>query len=211
MTRWARANNVHKHKPAEATPWNQLRTGGAGRGNGHPGSSGSSAGAKQGPQRDYLRRTQPGGSAVKKPNRKKKDYLDEDVNGFLEYLQQTRQPLPRGDRGGGWEERGLREEVETALKKDRRREDRRVKRQSDKKNNMVSKFTQHIPDTELALFPSSHKSPCFLPLIPFLVSFSSPAMFQLQEARSRFGRLSGGRPRRGDGPRHLLPLRLHRT
>uniref|UniRef100_A0A4W5KIH9 CCHC-type domain-containing protein n=1 Tax=Hucho hucho TaxID=62062 RepID=A0A4W5KIH9_9TELE len=23
MTRWARANNVHKHKPAEATPWRQ--------------------------------------------------------------------------------------------------------------------------------------------------------------------------------------------
>lgn len=78
---------------------------------------------------------------MKKPNRKKKDYVDEDVNGFLQYLQQTGQPLPRGDRRGGEEEREFREEVETALKKDRRREDRRIKRQKDKKNNMVRAFT----------------------------------------------------------------------
>lgn len=38
-----------------------------------------------------------------------------------------------------------------------------------------------------------------------------PAMFQLQEARPRFGRLPRGRPRRRDGPRHLLPLWLHRA
>ena len=156
MTRWARANNVHKNKPAEATPWSQLRAGGGGRGGGgrgggrgggHPGSSGSPV-KQGGGQRDYLRGTQPGGSDIKKPNRKKKEYLDEDVNGFMEYLQQSGQRLPKGDRGGREDAQELREEVETALKKDRRREDRRVKRQNDKKSNMVSE-----------------SKPCFLPSI----------------------------------------------
>ncbi len=87
---------------------------------------------------------------MKKPNRKKKDYVDEDVNGFLEYLQQTGQSLPRGERVGGRreEEQELREEVETALKKDRRREDRRIKRKKAKTNNMVSDFKSHSTDTE---------------------------------------------------------------
>lgn len=134
MTRWARANNVHKQKPAEATPWSQLKAsrGGAGK----HGSSGNPACNKQKPQNDHLRRTQPG-SAVKKPNRKKKEYVDEDVNGFLEYLQQTGQSLPTGERRGSEEKQQFKEEVETALKKDRRREDRRLKRQNVKKKNMV--------------------------------------------------------------------------
>lgn len=121
MTRWARANNVHKHKPADATPWSQLRGGGRG-----------------GP----LRKTQADSSSVKKPNRKKKEYVSEDVNGFLEYLQQSGQmlpppppPPPGGEQEGG---RELREEVEEVLKKDRRREERRVKRQKNKKIRMVS-------------------------------------------------------------------------
>lgn len=186
MTRWARANNVHKNKPAEATPWSQLRAGGGGRGGGgrgggrgggHPGSSGgpfkqgghpgSSGGSfKQGGQRDYLRGTQPGGSDIKKPNRKKKEYLDEDVNGFMEYLQQSGQRLTKGDRGGREDVQELREEVETALKKDRRREDRRVKRQNDKKSNMVSNFKPCIPDVPVFSFP------CFLLLLPLIISFS---------------------------------------
>ncbi|XP_049908575.1 zinc finger CCHC domain-containing protein 9 [Epinephelus moara] len=145
MTRWARANNVHKHKPAEATPWSQLR-GGRGRGRGGGG----------GPQRDQLRGTQPGGSAVKKPNRPKKEYLNEDVNGFMEYLQHSGQPLPRGDKGGMEGERELREEVETALKKDRRREDRRVKRQNDKKNKMLC-FNCRKPGHGLADCPEADR------------------------------------------------------
>uniref|UniRef100_A0A671W0M1 Uncharacterized protein n=1 Tax=Sparus aurata TaxID=8175 RepID=A0A671W0M1_SPAAU len=164
MTRWARANNVHKNKPAEATPWSQLRAGGGGRGGGHPGSSGGSF--KQGGQRDYLRGTQPGGSDIKKPNRKKKEYLDEDVNGFMEYLQQSGQRLTKGDRGGREDVQELREEVETALKKDRRREDRRVKRQNDKKSNMVSDSKPCIPDVPVFSFP------CFLLLLPLIISFS---------------------------------------
>lgn len=141
MTRWARANNHHKQKPAEATPWDQLKAKGAGGEKRDSGSSGSPAGAGKDPQKDHLRRTKPGGSAVKKPCRKKKEYVDEDVNGFLEYLQQTGQQLPKG---GGEEDQELREEVETALRKDHRRENRRIKRQKDKKNNMVGTFTQHI-------------------------------------------------------------------
>ncbi|XP_040014071.1 zinc finger CCHC domain-containing protein 9 [Xiphias gladius] len=159
MTRWARANNVHKHKPAEATPWSQLRAGGGGRGRGgggHSGGSGDPSVAKQGQQWDRLRRTQPGGSAVKKPNRKKKDYVSEDVNGFLEYLQQTGQPLPRGDKGGREEEQQLREEVEIALKKDKRREDRRIKRQNDKKNKMLC-FNCRKPGHGLADCPEADR------------------------------------------------------
>lgn len=150
MTRWARANNVHKQKPAEATPWSKLK---ASRGAaGKQDSSGSSASNTQEPQNDRLRGTQPGGSAVKKPNRKKKEYMDEDVNGFLEYLQQTGQSLPKGNKRGGEEEQELKEELQTALKKDRRREDRRLKRQNVKKKNMVSTENVRSSDTTLLRF-----------------------------------------------------------
>ncbi|XP_075934378.1 zinc finger CCHC domain-containing protein 9 isoform X1 [Anarhichas minor] len=154
MTRWARANNVHKHKPAEATPWTQLRGGGGGGAAAAGGGGGGhhSGGSRHGPQRDHLRGTYPGGSAVKKPNRPKKDYVSEDVNGFLEFLQQSGRPLPRGGGGG----RELREEVETALKKDRRREDRRVKRQNDKKSNMLC-FNCRKPGHGLADCPEADR------------------------------------------------------
>lgn len=135
MTRWARANNHHKQKPADATPWDQLKAKGAQAEKSQSGSSGTSGSADEEREKDNLRRAIPGGSAVKKPNRKKKEYADEDVNGFLEYLQQTGQQLPKGGCG---EDQELREELKTALKKDSRRETRRVKRQNDKKNKMVS-------------------------------------------------------------------------
>ncbi|XP_074545793.1 zinc finger CCHC domain-containing protein 9 [Halichoeres trimaculatus] len=151
MTRWARANNVHKHKPAEATPWSQLKAKGGNRGQ-----SDGPSGSRQGPQRDRLRGTQPGASSVKKPNKKKKDYDNEDVNGFLEYLQQSGQALPRGERGGKEEEREIREEVEMALKKDRRREDRRIKRQNNKKNNMLC-FNCRKPGHGLADCPEADR------------------------------------------------------
>lgn len=134
MTRWARANNHHKQKPADATPWHQLKAKGAKEKKCQSGSFGSSEGTAKKCEKDELRRTIPSGSAVKKPNRKKKEYADEDVNGFLEYLQQTGQQLPTGGCG---EDQELREELKTALKKDSRRETRRVKRQNDKKNKMV--------------------------------------------------------------------------
>ncbi|XP_030623127.1 zinc finger CCHC domain-containing protein 9 [Chanos chanos] len=139
MTRWARANNVHKHKPGDATPWSQLRARGSGRGNGSGSESGGGgpASSARRPSRDRasqaMRHTQPGPKG-KKSNTKKRDFNSEDVNGFIEYLKQTGQPLPGGAPGAEGE---LREDVATALKKDKRREDRRVKRQKSKKDNMV--------------------------------------------------------------------------
>ncbi|KAM3873944.1 zinc finger CCHC domain-containing protein 9-like [Diretmus argenteus] len=168
MTRWARANNVHKHKPADATPWSQLRgaQGGGARGGGRPSSSGNPMGARRGPPPqgpgrgpgggDYLRRTQPGSSDVKKPNRKKKDYDNVDVNGFMEYLQQTGQRVPGGNRGGKEGEQDFMEEVETALKKDQRREDRRVKRQTNKKSQMLC-FNCRKPGHGLADCPEAER------------------------------------------------------
>ncbi|NXI53775.1 ZCHC9 protein, partial [Chloroceryle aenea] len=60
-----------------------------------------------------------------KKNRKKKEYLNEDVNGFAAHLQQSLQA------------HSLEEEVAKALKKDKRREDRRLRRREMKKNAMV--------------------------------------------------------------------------
>lgn len=163
MTRWARANNIHKHKPSEATPWSRLRAAGGGRGGGGgaagAGGSRGPAGANQDFRRDPLRGTQPDGSSVKKANHKKKDYVDEDVNGFLEYLQQTGQARPRNFRAGRQEEeeeREIRQEVETALKKDNRRENRRVKRQDNKKSNMLC-FNCRKPGHGLADCPEADK------------------------------------------------------
>ncbi|XP_034565420.1 zinc finger CCHC domain-containing protein 9 [Notolabrus celidotus] len=162
MTRWARANNVHKHKEADATPWSRLKAGGGGGrgrgggGRGGGGYQGRSEGSNQGPPRDYLRGPRPDGSGVKKPNKKKKDYDNEDVNGFMEYLQQSGRRLPRGERGGREEEREIREEVETALKKDQRREDRRVKRQTDKKSSMLC-FNCRKPGHGLADCPEADR------------------------------------------------------
>uniref|UniRef100_A0A3Q2WTH4 Uncharacterized protein n=1 Tax=Haplochromis burtoni TaxID=8153 RepID=A0A3Q2WTH4_HAPBU len=99
MTRWARANNVHKHKPAEATPWSQLRTRRPPGAGGGDGGSSSTAGVRVA-ERNPLRKTQPSGSAIKKPNGKKKQYISEDVNGFQEYLQQTGQHLAKKSQEG---------------------------------------------------------------------------------------------------------------
>ncbi|XP_033934120.1 zinc finger CCHC domain-containing protein 9 [Pseudochaenichthys georgianus] len=200
MTRWARANNVHKHKPSEATPWSQLREGGGGReggrgrggggggreggrgGGGREGGGGGGGGWKEGlPGSIKYGTILPLGSAVKKPNRPKKEYESEDVNGFLEYLQQSGQPLPGMGRGGGLGERGgrmgerggrmgerggrmgggdemqeIREEVALALNKDRRREDRRVKRQDDKRGSMLC-FNCRKPGHGLADCPEAEQ------------------------------------------------------
>lgn len=153
MTRWARANNVHKHKPAEATPWSQLRTGRPPRAGGGDGGSSSTAGVKGVAERNPLRKTQPSGSAIKKPNGKKKQYISEDVNGFLEYLQQTGQhPAKKSQEG----EHELREEVQNALKKDKKREDRRIKRQTNKKNKMFC-FNCRKPGHGLADCPEADR------------------------------------------------------
>ncbi|XP_009809602.2 zinc finger CCHC domain-containing protein 9 [Gavia stellata] len=116
MTRWARRNGAPGEKALDATPWEEMVSGPEGRG----GRSGPPSLKKEQGKR-------------KKKNRKKKDYLNEDVNGFAAYLKQS-------SRAGEVAEAGsaeLEKEVAMALKKDRRREDRRLKRQEMKKNAMV--------------------------------------------------------------------------
>ncbi|XP_072310295.1 zinc finger CCHC domain-containing protein 9 [Eucyclogobius newberryi] len=153
MTRWARANNIHRNKPSEATPWSQLRR--AGRGAGGAAHSRASTSDSSKPEREHLRRTQPQGTAVKTLNRKK-EYVSEDVNGFMEYLQQSGQLRPETDKGRRLQEADFREEVETALKKDQRREDRRVKRQTDKKSKMLC-FNCRKPGHGLADCPEADR------------------------------------------------------
>ncbi|XP_061589338.1 zinc finger CCHC domain-containing protein 9 [Cololabis saira] len=161
MTRWARASHTHNHKPADATPWSQLRGGrGGGKAGGNPlrgTQAGGSAVKKHQKKKNYVNEDvngfiQAGGSEVKK-HQKKKDYVNEDVNGFMEYLQQSGRPLPPPSGGG---RRGLREEVEEALHKDRRREDRRVKRQTDKKTRMLC-FNCRKPGHGLADCPEADR------------------------------------------------------
>lgn len=67
-------------------------------------------------------------------SKKKKEYLNEDVNGFAAYLKQS---LRNGEVAEA-DSAELEKEVAVALKKDKRREDRRLKRKEMKKNAMVS-------------------------------------------------------------------------
>ncbi|KFO12581.1 Zinc finger CCHC domain-containing protein 9 [Balearica regulorum gibbericeps] len=116
MTRWARRNGAPGEKALDATPWEEMVSGPGGRG----GRSGPLCLKKEQEKR-------------KKKNKKKKDYLNEDVNGFAAYLKQS-------SGGGEVAEAGsaeLEREIAIALKKDKRREDRRLKRQEMKKNAMV--------------------------------------------------------------------------
>ncbi|NXG60406.1 ZCHC9 protein, partial [Hemiprocne comata] len=65
--------------------------------------------------------------------KKKKEYLNEDVNGFAAYLKQS----SRGGEVAEADAAELEKELAIALKKDKRREGRRLKRQERKKNAMV--------------------------------------------------------------------------
>ncbi|NXS49674.1 ZCHC9 protein, partial [Balaeniceps rex] len=116
MTRWARRNGAAGGKALGATPWEEMVAGPVGR-EGRPGPL-------------PLRRE---GEKGRTKKRKKKGCQNEDVNGFAAYLEQR----GRGGEGAGAASAGLEEEVAVALKKDRRREDRRLKRQEMKKNAMV--------------------------------------------------------------------------
>ncbi|NXL64441.1 ZCHC9 protein, partial [Chordeiles acutipennis] len=108
MTRWARHGGG---KALDATPWEEMVSG----------ARAPSGAASLKKEREKGR---------KKKSRKKKEYPNEDVNGFAAYLRQSR-------RGGQAEGAGLEEEVAAALKKEMRREGRRLKRQEKKKNAMV--------------------------------------------------------------------------
>ncbi|XP_053265208.1 zinc finger CCHC domain-containing protein 9 isoform X1 [Podarcis raffonei] len=121
MTRWARANVTHNKKALDATPWEHMKNDATGS---------ATTDRKQSSSNNFSLRSTQG----KKKNKKKKDYMNEDVNGFMEYLKQNSQTLHKGEVINS---REAKDEIATALKKDRRREGRRVKRQEMKKNTMV--------------------------------------------------------------------------
>ncbi|KAF1415049.1 Zinc finger CCHC domain-containing protein 9, partial [Spheniscus magellanicus] len=117
MTRRARRSSAAGERALDATPWEEMVSG--------PGGREGRAGPLSLKKEQEKRR--------RKKNKKKKDYPNEDVNGFAAYLKQS-------SRGGGAPEADsaeLEREVAIAVKKDRRREDRRLKRQEMKKNAMV--------------------------------------------------------------------------
>lgn len=119
MTRWARARNAHNHKSTDAASWSQLRAGIAGKGN-----------ASDSLVQDDASRCFPDG---KRDNKNRRFH----GNGFKNYTMHNRQPLPKGGRGMASEEQDINEAVAIALKKNRRRENRRIKRQHTTKSNMV--------------------------------------------------------------------------
>ncbi|NXX83787.1 ZCHC9 protein, partial [Urocolius indicus] len=117
MTRWARRSGGGAGERAlDATPWEEMASGPEGRGD------------RAGPL--SLKQEQ----KKKKKNKKKKDYLNEDVNGFAAYLEQS---CPGGAEVAGTDCLAFEKEVVVAMRKDKRREDRRLKRQERKKNAMV--------------------------------------------------------------------------
>ncbi|KAM5299096.1 zinc finger CCHC domain-containing protein 9 [Ctenodactylus gundi] len=112
MTRWARVTTTRTKRPLAATSWEDMRKGSV------------EGGGRHLPTPDAPQ-------AKHRKNKKKKEYLNEDVNGFLQYLRQSTQLVPPGD------SQEVQEEIAVALKKDSRREGRRLKRQAAKKNAMV--------------------------------------------------------------------------
>ncbi|XP_060700022.1 zinc finger CCHC domain-containing protein 9 isoform X2 [Hemiscyllium ocellatum] len=132
MTRWARANNIHKKKVLDATPWSQLKQNGA-----------------RDPSKTIVKNSRgekqqaKDGRIPNKSKRKesewyhiKEEYHSEDVNGFMDYLKETGQVLHKGTLVAADSEK-LKVDAALALKKDQRREHRRLKRQMQKKNAMI--------------------------------------------------------------------------
>lgn len=116
MTRWARQSGAPGEKALDATPWEEME--GQGR-----------------PDLLLLKKEQ----EKRKKKKKKKDYQNEDVNGFAAFLKQS---SGSGEVAGA-DSADLEKEVAIALKKDKRREGRRLKRQEMKKNAMVSSVCSH--------------------------------------------------------------------
>lgn len=123
MTRWARANNVHKRQSTDAASWSQLKSAVAGG----TAESGSKEGGCSNKQRHATWKD------GKKPNKR----ISSDVNGFNEYLKQTRQRLTRGPKKGTEREQNTDDVASRVLNKFKQGENRRIKRQNTKKNNMV--------------------------------------------------------------------------
>ncbi|XP_048208793.1 zinc finger CCHC domain-containing protein 9-like isoform X2 [Perognathus longimembris pacificus] len=129
MTRWARVSTTHNKKPLSSTSWEDMKKGSLeGRSQNLP--------KHQQPEASRLSLKNDIHQAKKKKNKKKKEYLNEDVNGFMEYLRQNSQMVHNGEIiATNIQE--VREEIAVALKKDSRREERRLKRQEAKKNAVV--------------------------------------------------------------------------
>ncbi|KAM8961910.1 zinc finger CCHC domain-containing protein 9 [Pelodytes ibericus] len=111
MTRWARSNNsnvaVRNRKVCAATPWGELKQQGSKRRD-------HAATYKRGAQEDWRG---PQEEKKRKTSNKKDSYVNQDVNGFREHQE---------------EQDGI-----SFLRKDQRREDRRMKRQTTKKDKMI--------------------------------------------------------------------------
>ncbi|XP_006870651.1 PREDICTED: zinc finger CCHC domain-containing protein 9 [Chrysochloris asiatica] len=129
MTRWARATTAHNKRPLAATSWEEMK-------------KGSFEGASQSLPKhkrhedNRLPLKNDTFQAKHKKNKKKKEYLNEDVNGFMEYLRQNSQIAHNGEMRATVRSE-VEEDIAVALKKDSRREGRRLKRQAAKKNAMV--------------------------------------------------------------------------
>lgn len=87
-------------------------------------------------QKHALNKLAPRKELRKVKNKKKKEYLNDDVNGFMDFLKETSQ-IVQGGKVVPLDSKELISEVTTALRKDHRREDRRVKRQLIKKSQML--------------------------------------------------------------------------
>ncbi|XP_032482066.1 zinc finger CCHC domain-containing protein 9 isoform X3 [Phocoena sinus] len=129
MTRWARVTTTQNKRPFPATSWEDMKKGS------FEGKSQNLPKSKQ-LEADSLSLKNHAPQAKHKKNKKKKEYLNEDVNGFMEYLRQNSQMVHNGEMIAA-DSQEVREEIAVALKKDSRREGRRLKRQAAKKNAMV--------------------------------------------------------------------------
>ncbi|XP_054571093.1 zinc finger CCHC domain-containing protein 9 isoform X3 [Eptesicus fuscus] len=129
MTRWARVTTTHNKRPLPATSWEDMKKGSLEE---------KSQSLPKSKQLEANRLCLKNGAhqAKHKKNKKKKEYLNEDVNGFMDYLRQNSQMVHNGEMITT-DSREVREEIAVALKKDSRREGRRLKRQAAKKNAMV--------------------------------------------------------------------------
>ncbi|EPQ02653.1 Zinc finger CCHC domain-containing protein 9 [Myotis brandtii] len=128
MTRWARVTTTHSKRPLPATSWEDMKKGSCEE------KSQSLPKSKQ-LEANKLCLKNGAHQAKHRKNKKKKEYLNEDVNGFMDYLRQNSRMVHNGEIIT--DSREVREEIAVALKKDSRREGRRLKRQAAKKNAMV--------------------------------------------------------------------------
>uniref|UniRef100_H0XI94 CCHC-type domain-containing protein n=1 Tax=Otolemur garnettii TaxID=30611 RepID=H0XI94_OTOGA len=109
-TRWARITTTRSKRPLSATSWEDKKK------QSFEGTSQNLPKHKQvGTNRPSLKNDAP--QAKHKKNKKKKEYLNEDVNGFMEYPRQNSQMVHNGEITAS-DIQEVREEIAVALKKD---------------------------------------------------------------------------------------------